>query len=242
MIESTYLVALLAAIAGALAGSVLHSISLRLPGELPALGPPPCHSCNTVSPVFALIPGVLPQCANCGARATWHKPVTEIAAAGLAGLAIFSQGVTLTGIATAVFCLNLLLILRIDWQHHLIFTITIWPGVLIAFALAGLESFSALLSSAIAAAGAGLLFILFFALAVWIYRKHALGFGDILLAILIGAMARIELVGGALLLGMILAALGGLFLIAIGKRTRYDYIPYGTYLCLGTMIVLLLPR
>jgi leader peptidase (prepilin peptidase) / N-methyltransferase len=43
----------------------------------------------------------------------------------------------------------------------------------------------------------------------------------------------------ALFLGMFLAAFGGLFLIAIRQRTRTDYIPYGAYLCLGAIIVVI---
>ena len=94
-----------------------------------------------------------------------------------------------------------------------------------------LRSPSALISATIAGIGAGLLFALFFALAVFIYKQHALGFGDILLAVLIGTMTGIHSLIPALLLGMFLAAAGGLLLIAIGVRTRRDYIPYGAYLC-----------
>jgi leader peptidase (prepilin peptidase) / N-methyltransferase len=54
-------------------------------------------------------------------------------------------------------------------------------------------------------------------------------------------MAGIDKVVPALLLGMLLGALGGLFLVAIGKRTRHDFIPYGAYLCAGAIVVLLIP-
>jgi prepilin signal peptidase PulO-like enzyme (type II secretory pathway) len=39
---------------------------------------------------------------------------------------------------------------------------------------------------------------------------------------------------------MLLASFGGLFLIAIRVRKRTDYIPYGAYLSLGALIVVLL--
>jgi prepilin signal peptidase PulO-like enzyme (type II secretory pathway) len=69
------------------------------------------------------------------------------------------------------------------------------------------------------------------------------GRGGILQMILIGAMAGIERVVPAILLGMVLAAAGGIFLIANGKRGRRDDIPYDACLCLGAIIVLLfLPR
>jgi prepilin signal peptidase PulO-like enzyme (type II secretory pathway) len=71
---------------------------------------------------------------------------------------------------------------------------------------------------------------------------QGIGRGGILQMILIGAMAGIERVVPAILLGMVLAA-RGIVLIDIGKRGRRDDIPCGAYLCLGAIIVLLvLPR
>jgi leader peptidase (prepilin peptidase) / N-methyltransferase len=231
----------LAAVIGSFAGSVIHAISLRLPARLEPLGRVTCVECQQPLPLRAFVPFIPVHCPECGTRVNWHKPATEFGSAAIVALSLVSHGLNLNGITYALLSLILLLILRIDWQHHLIYTVVIVPGVVVAFAFAAFDSQSQLISAAIAAFGAGLLFAAFFGLAILIYRKHALGMGDILLAFLIGAMARLELVAGALLLGMLLAALGGLFLIAIGKRTRYDYIPYGAYLCLGAMIVLLLP-
>jgi leader peptidase (prepilin peptidase) / N-methyltransferase len=240
--ELTLAIALSGVIAGAFVGTLIHAIALRLPADIEAAGTPICHSCNAPLPAVSLVPLIPVQCADCDTRTNWHKAATELGSALIVALAVLSHGATLRALAVAVFSLILLLILRIDWQHHLIYTITIVPGVVVAFVFAALDSQGALISSLAAAFGAGLLFAIFFALAVFIYRRHALGMGDIFLAFLIGAMARIDLVGSAILLGMILAALGGLFLIAIGKRTRRDYIPYGAYLCLGAIIVLLLPK
>jgi leader peptidase (prepilin peptidase) / N-methyltransferase len=240
-IGGTYLWILLAATGGAFAGSVIHATSLRLPAHLDPLGRAICTECHAGLSMSAFIPFLPLRCAECGTRTNWHKPATELAAAAIVAISALSHGFNLDGLTYALLSLVLLLILRIDWQHHLIYTVVIVPGVVLAFLFAALNSQSELISAGIAAFGAGLLFAVFFGLAILIYRKHALGMGDILLAFLIGAMARLELVVGALLLGMLLAALGGLFLIAIGKRTRYDYIPYGAYLCLGAMIVLLLP-
>jgi leader peptidase (prepilin peptidase) / N-methyltransferase len=233
---------ILGAIAGAFAGSIIHAISLRLPNRLDPVGSPICHSCREPLPPAAFIPFVPITCPPCETPSNWHKPATELAAAALAGLALGLHGPNLDGISTALFSLVLLQILRIDWQHHLIYTIIIVPGSILALFLAVLESQSALLSAFIAAVAAALIFMVFYALALFIYRKRALGRGDILLAFVIGAMTRLDQVFPALLLGMLLGALGGLFLIAIGKRTRHDFIPYGAYLCAGAIIVLLIPR
>jgi leader peptidase (prepilin peptidase) / N-methyltransferase len=240
-LDANILWIVLAAIAGAFAGSLIHAISLRLPGKMDPLGPAICHKCQETLPAIGFIPFVPVTCPACGVTENWHKPVTEAAAAILVALAFLNHGVTLDGLTYALFSLVLLQILRIDWQHHLIYTIIIVPGSILALFLAVVDSQSALISALVAGVLAALIFGLFYALAIFIYRKRALGRGDILLAFLIGAMAGIDKVVPALLLGMLLGALGGLFLVAIGKRTRHDFIPYGAYLCAGAIVVLLIP-
>ena len=75
-----------------------------------------------------------------------------------------------------------------------------------------------------AGVGAEFVFLLLFMLAFAIYKQRALGFGDVLLAALIGAMTGLQGVGAALLLGVFLAAVGGVLLIAVRVRKRTDFI------------------
>ena len=79
------------------------------------------------------------------------------------------------------------------------------------------------------------MFYFIYIVAYGIYKRRALGFGDVLLAILIGAMVGFPRVVSALFLGAVLGGVTavGYFLIG-GKRWR-DFIPYGTTLCLGVM-------
>ena len=231
----------IAGLIGLFAGTLIHIISLRLPARMPVFGSSICHECSQPLPGSALIPLVSATCPSCGTTSKWHKIATELAAAALVLIALISHGITIAGLGYAIFVLFLLQVLRIDWQHHLIYTTVIVPGSTVALLFAAIESRGELISAVIAAVGAAFVFWLFYMLAILIYRRRALGRGDILLAFLIGAMARTDLVVPALLLGMLLGALGGLFLIVIGKRTRHDFIPYGAYLCAGAIIVLLLP-
>ncbi len=229
---------LLAGVLGAFAGSLIHSASVRLPADLDPIGPPLCPNCSALQSSRALIPGWPKACPTCGASDHRQRWATEVAATVLAVSSIVVYRVTVLGIGVALFSLLLLLILRIDWQHHLIYTVTIVPGIVLALALATLRSPRALLSASVAGIGAGLLFAFFFALAILIYRKQALGFGDILLAVLIGTMTGVHAILSALFVGMLLAAVGGLVLVLLGVRGRRDYIPYGAYLCAGTILVL----
>ncbi len=234
-----FLAVIVAAVVGAFGGSLIHAASVRLPADLDPIGPPLCPNCSALQAGRALIPGWPRPCPTCGASDHRQRWATEAAAMVLAVTSIVVYHLTILGVGVALFSLLLLLILRIDWQHHLIFTVTIVPGIILALAVAMLRSPRALLSAGVAGIGAGLLFTFFFALAILIYRKQALGFGDILLAVLIGTMTGVHAIFPALFVGMVLAAVGGLILVLLGIRGRRDYIPYGAYLCAGTILVLL---
>lgn len=224
---------------GLFAGALIHAVATRLPAELPPLGAPVCTACRAPLPGAGLIPLRRSGCPSCGAPLPWQKLATELVAAGIVVLSLLLHGLTYRGISGALFSLVLLVILRIDWGHHLIYTATITPGIVLAVGGAAIHSTPALLSAVVAAVGAGFVFALLFGLAILIYRQQALGFGDILLAVLIGAMTGVSRVVPAIFAGMILAAAGGLLLIVLGRRGRHDYIPYGAYLCAGTILVLL---
>jgi leader peptidase (prepilin peptidase) / N-methyltransferase len=231
---------LAAVVLGGLAGGLIDAVATRLPAGLAVVGPPVRGDSHTPY-ARALAPFV-------GAWSSdgWNLPklATDLAAAAALYAAFALQGWSFDGIRACIFALLLLLILRIDWQNHLIYMITIVPGVLVALALSAYASisqndFSNLLSSSIAGVAAAFVFLLLFMFAVAVYKKRALGFGDVLLAGLIGTMTGRN-VATALMLGMLLASIGGLFLIAIRVRKRTDYIPYGAYLSLGALIVVLL--
>ena len=226
-----------ALIAGGIAGSLINVVATRLPadGDPPVVGPP--LRPNTANPdPLALIPF-----AGAWQRAggiDWPKLATDLGAAAIIAIALWRHDFSFDGLRAIVFALALLLIMRIDWQNHLIFTITILPAIVVALALQGWSSTDELIWSVGAMFGAALVFLVLFILALVVYGKRALGLGDIWLAALIGAMTGEDVIA-AILLGMFLAAFGGLFLILIRVRKRTDYIPYGAYLCLGAMVVVL---
>jgi leader peptidase (prepilin peptidase)/N-methyltransferase len=231
---------LTAVVLGGLAGGLIDAVATRLPAGLSVAGLPVRGEGN-VPTARALVPYI-------GAHGSdgWNLPKlgADLAAATALFAALALKGWSFDGLRAGIFALVLLLILRIDWQNHLIYMVTIVPGVLVALALSAYASisdndFGILVSSSVAGVAAAFVFLLLFMFAVAIYKKRALGFGDVLLAGLIGTMTGTS-VAAALMLGMLLASIGGLFLIAIRVRKRTDYIPYGAYLSLGALIVVLL--
>lgn len=225
-------------IAGGIAGSLINVVASRLPAEGdPPIAGLPLRPATGKEDAFALIPFIGGWQRN-GGGIDWPKLGTEVGASAIVALALWRSEFSFDSLRAAVFALALLLILRIDWQNHLIFTITILPAIAVALAFQAYSSIDELVWSTGAMLGAGLLFLILFILALVIYGKRALGLGDIWLAALIGAMTG-ENIFSAIIFGMFLAAFGGLFLILIRVRSRTDYIPYGAYLCLGAIIVVL---
>ena len=233
-----------AALVGLCAGTWIDHAAAARPAHRSVRSLPACPQCAAPWRGLALLPLIGPfvakRCGNCDAPIEWLRPLTEATTGILFALALWRSGLSAEFVATAIFCVVLLVILRIDWRHHLIFQNTILIGLMLALAYAGIASRQpgALLWSTLGAVGAALLFLFLYGLAIAIYKRRALGFGDVLLAALIGAMAGTDTVM-ALMIGMILGAAGGLLLVALRVRSMRDYIPYGAYLCAGTIITLL---
>ncbi|RIK39727.1 MAG: peptidase A24 [Chloroflexi bacterium] len=234
----TGFVFLIAIFAGGLIGSAINWIATRLPADLPMSGPP-LRAWDDQPSGWAFVPfvGALDRETR---RVDWPKLATDAAAAVIVAIALVVKGLTFDGWRALVFASVLLLILRIDWQNHLIYFATIIPGLALALGFSAAASWTQFLSAVAAGVAAAFLFLLLFMLAFAIYKQRALGFGDVLLAALIGAMTGLRGVGSALMLGIILAAVGGVLLVAIRVRKRTDFIPYGAYLSLGAIVVILL--
>ena len=228
---------------GLVVGSWIDHAAAAIPAERSPWRCPACPECAAGWRGAAILPlvGTLAarRCPACAAPISPLRPLTEAATAILFALALWRAASPAEFVALALFTVLLLLILRIDWQNHLIFQNTIIAGILIALAYAAILSPEprALLWSLVAAVGAAALFLFLYFLALLLYRRRALGFGDVLLAALIGAMAG-QHAFLALFIGMLLGAAGGLLLVALRVRTMRDYIPYGAYLCAGTIIAL----
>ena len=223
---------------GGVIGAGINVLATRLPADLPLRGPALRTADGEPNPRWH-IPYLGAQDAESG-EIDWPNLGTQIGAAIVIAAALFIHGFSFSALKAIVLTAVLLTILRIDWQHHLIFLLTIWPGILFALAFSLASSPSDLFSSAIAGLAAAAVFLVLFFLAILIYKQRALGLGDVFLAGLIGTMVGLPFIAQTIFLGMFAGAVGGLFLIAIRVRTRKDYIPYGAYLSLAAIVVVLL--
>jgi leader peptidase (prepilin peptidase)/N-methyltransferase len=127
----------------------------------------------------------------------------------------------------------------IDLQHRLIPTLLVYPTIVFALACSALWPNLGLWHSLL---GGGLAFALFFCLAGvarLLFGEGALGDGDVTLAALIGVICGYPAVVWSLALGALAGGLGALLLLLIRRSPLGSTIPYGPYLVIGVIYVLL---
>ena len=144
----------------------------------------------------------------------------------------------MTMLITGFYILVLILILLVDLQQHRILNAIALPATLFALVaglIDGQESFLVALLGALAG-------FLFFYLLYWVggkfYGRGALGFGDVKLAMLLGAMLGLQYVWPTLILGLFLAGLTSILLLLTGRAGLRTSLPYGAFLAGAGITVL----
>lgn len=130
-------------------------------------------------------------------------------------------------------------IIFFDFEHGLILDVVQLPAIVLAILLSPFTSDGGgFLNSLITAVALGAVFLLLAMLGSAIFKAEALGFGDVKLAALIGAMLGWPGAGQGLVYGVLLAGLAGLVLLVFRFRGLRQGLAYGPYLAAGALIVL----
>ena len=168
--------------------------------------------------------------------------------AGLLGLVALRYGPTVEGLLVAAVVVILVQVLVFDARHRLILNRVIYPAIVLALLVSPLNpllfgggAVDHLITAAIGAAVAGGLFFL-----LVLITGGGVGLGDAKLAFFMGAVLGFfpmfsSPILRALLYGILLGGVIALALLLSRRRGMRDYIPYGPYLCLGGILVLLFP-
>lgn len=160
-----------------------------------------------------------------------YNTVVELTLAVIFVGLTFRFGDSLRLLLAGVYSMILATIAYIDLDHRLVLNRLSYPSIVLALVLSPLWPG---LGLATAAAGAAVGLVIFAALQL--AGRGALGTGDTKLAVLIGAMRGFPAVFSALVLGMILGGLAAIYLLAVLRRGRKEYIAYAPYLALGAIL------
>src|SRR5919199_2580129 len=229
--------AIVALFPGLALGSFLNVVAARVPQRRSLVRPPSaCMSCgqeiawydNVPLVSYAVLRG---RCRACGVRIPLVYPAVELASALLVAACVWKLGLTVHAAIAAFFCLVLVAISAIDFEHRIVPNRIVLPAtVVVLFAQTARTLSPEWAIAAVAASG----FLLVAALAY----PAGMGMGDVKLALLMGA-ALGRTVGVALMVGMIAALLPGIFLLARhGSKARKMGVPFAPFLALGSVVAL----
>lgn len=133
----------------------------------------------------------------------------------------------------------LILIIVIDLEHKLIFNQVTYPGTAVAFLGSFLVTDNDIGLALAGTAVGGFIFYVIYWVGGRLFGDGALGFGDVKLAMLLGAMLGFHRIFFGLLLGVALGGLISLLLLFTRRVSRHDALPYGQYLALAGIIMLI---
>lgn len=213
----------LAAVLGALWGSFLNVVIVRLPrGESVVSPGSHCIACGAAVrpydniPIFSYL-WLRGRCRSCGARFSARYAIVELLMALLALWLELRFGPSLAAAGFFVFCALLVAIAFIDADHWIIPHELSWSGIALGLLFSPLNPRAHPIDAAL---GAGLAWAAFTILA-WlgerIFKKEALGLGDRWLLALEGAFLGYQALLPLIFLSSLQGSLVGLGLIAAGK-------------------------
>jgi leader peptidase (prepilin peptidase)/N-methyltransferase len=230
----------LALVLGAVIGSFLNVVIVRLPRGESLVGPSSrCPSCETSLAWFDNIPllsfvALRRRCRACAASISWRYPLIEAGTAGLFALAAWRIPSPVDLVVAWVFLSALVALAAIDLEHQILPDRITLPGiavgVLTSFLGTRVSWVDALLGILI---GGGILF------AVIVLSGGGMGGGDMKLAAMIGAFLGYKLALLALFLAVIVGGVVALALLSTGIRKRKEAIPFGPFLAIASAVAML---
>ncbi len=240
----SWLILTYAAVVGAVIGSFLNVCIHRWPlgqsvvrprSRCPGCGSPIAWYDNVPVLSWLVLRG---RCRHCHERISLQYPLVELATALLWLAAAWRFGISVEALRMAAFLTLLLGIALTDARHMVIPDQMSIPGVVIGLGLAALPGGMPFLGSLLGAIMGFAFFWLIKIAAEKVFRKPALGEGDVLMLGMIGAFVGVAGVLLTVLLGSLLGLLIGVPISWWRGRLTLmgTYLPLGTFLALGAAI------
>ncbi len=217
-------------------GSFLNVVIYRLPRGLSLIRPPSsCPQCGTRIKAYDNIP-VLSylllrgKCRSCGLKISPAYPLVELLAP-LCFLLLYSRfSLSVFFFASCLFASALIALCFIDLYHQILPDEITLPGLALALLYSGFRSDLSLRQSLVGAVvGAGFLLLVYGAYLV-LRKKEGLGMGDVTMMLLVGAYLGWVKAFLTLLVGSLVGALVGIFLMSFRKKDLQFALPFGTFL------------
>ncbi len=220
-------------------GSFFTVLTYRWPREESLVSPRSrCTSCGHQLRWYENLPvlswlALGRKCGSCREPISWRYPALELMSAALAAGSIAAFGANWRGLAIMVMALALVPVVVIDLEHRLIPNIVVLPAAALALAFAVLHNPDRWWVPVVGAFGAAA-----FLGILWLLYPRGMGFGDVKLALLLGAVLGASVIP-ALFIAFAAGSILGIVLMARhGASARKTAIPFGPYLAAGALLAL----
>jgi len=232
-------------ILGLIVGSFSNVCIYRIPRNESIIYPAShCPKCRSKIKPFDNIPLLSyillkGRCCNCKSKISLQYPIVEFLT-GLTYLTIYLiYGLSIQSLIYIILSSALIIIAFIDLNQKIVPDIISLPGIVIGFIISFFVPYISFINSAIGVlVGGGIILIIGMAGSI-IFKKEAMGGGDVKLAAMIGAFLGWKYIIISLFLGFFTGALAGIFLIVAKIKSREDMVPFGPFIVLGSFITLL---
>ncbi|MGE5559288.1 MAG: prepilin peptidase [Bacillota bacterium] len=226
-------------------GSFLNVCIWRIPrGESLARPGSHCPDCGHPLGIFDLFPlfsflALKGRCRYCRGKISRRYPLVEFICGLLFALVVWVYGLTWEAVYYAAFAAMLLAVSFIDLDCMIIPNLITYPGMVLGIAVPWLlnravpwENLGGL------ALGGGLLYAVAW-LCLKLLKKEGMGGGDIKLLAMIGAFTGPREVLATVFLASFFGSAAGIWLFIWKKLSKGRIIPFGPFLALAAMILIL---
>ncbi len=239
---------------GLVFGSFANVCIYRMPRDLSIVKPgSTCPKCKSLISWYDNIPVLSyiflkAKCRNCGNKISVRYPLIEIVCALLFLLMYSLYGFSYILPSFCLFAFSLLIITAIDFEFQIIpdefslFLVLLGLGTsFFNYFLADTVSMRVLQSFFGLLAGGGSLVVIA-VVGKWIFKKDAMGGGDIKIMAGVGTFIGWEKVLFAIFLASLIGSIVGISLIVFKKISKKEAIAFGPYLAVSSLLVLFLPK
>jgi leader peptidase (prepilin peptidase)/N-methyltransferase len=235
------MIAILVFIFGLIIGSFLNAVIFRLyKKESIVWDRSHCVFCNhdlaakDLIPLFSFL-FLRGRCRYCSRKISWQYPLIESVTAILFVLLFLHNGsiVNINLIFSGVFASFLIVIGVFDFKHYLILDKVVFPALALAIVwnLIQHQFISGLLAGFIAAG--------FFGIQYAVSSGRWIGFGDVKLGLFLGNLLGLKFTIAMLFFAYFVGAIIGVGLIIFGKKKLSSKLPFGVFLSLSTLVMML---
>ncbi len=230
---------------GAIVGSFLNVVILRLPNDEESIVFPASHCTSCMAdlhwyeniPVlsFLVLRG---RCSHCKEKISFQYPLVELSMGLLSAALVQKFGISITTAGYFLFCAALLVIIWIDVQHQIIPDVISLPGIIIGLLFSFISPALSWQDSLIGIlVGGGILYAI--AGLYFLWRKvDGMGGGDIKLLAMIGAFLGWQALPFVILASSLSGTVVGLIAMIKQKKGGQTRIPFGPFLSLAALAYL----